>query len=318
MSLSTPVAFMIFNRPDLTQLVFKAIARAEPERLLVVADGPRFPEEVEKCEQARAIIDGVDWKCDVLTNYSDKNLGCGQRVASGINWVFSKVEEAIFLEDDTLPDMSFFPYCEILLEHYRYDKRIMTINGNNFQSGKRETEYSYHFSKYCSCWGWASWRRAWKHYDYQMKTWPLFKKAGMMKMICPDLIEQCFWANLFDSMYENPGEIDTWDHQWKYACWSQNGLAIMPNVNLVANIGLGRPDASHTIGHNPLLAKLSKSQEMWEIKHPPFVVRQRDADTYIFDYFVGGKQMRKNHALLGKLHQSLSVIQEKVKAVFRL
>jgi len=318
MSLSTPVAFLIFNRPDLTQIVFEAIAKAEPKQLFVVADGPRFHAEAKKCAQARAIIDRVDWECDVVTNYSDKNLGCGRRVSSGIEWVFSEVEEAIFLEDDTLPDASFFPYCEILLEHYRHDERIMTINGNNFQLGRSKTEYSYHFSKYCSCWGWASWRRAWKHYDYEMKTWPAFKQAGMMKMICSDPHEQRFWTKLFDSMYENPLGIDTWDHQWKYACWTQNGLAIEPSVNLVANIGLGRSDASHTTGHNPLLAALSKTQELWEIRHPPFVVRHRDADTYIFDYIIGGKQMKENDALLGKLHRGLSAIREKAKAAFNL
>lgn len=316
MSLSTPVAFMIFNRPDLTQVVFEAIAKAEPKTLFVVADGPRFPAEAEKCAQTRAIIDRVDWDCDVFTNYSEKNLGCGRRVASGIDWVFSEVEKAIFLEDDTLPDISFFPYCEILLEHYRHDERIMTINGNNFQSGNRKTEYSYHFSKFCSCWGWASWRRAWKHYDYEMKTWPAFKRGGMMKMICPDLYEQRFWTRLFDSMYENPEEIDTWDHQWKYACWSQNGLAIAPNVNLVANIGLGRTDASHTTGHNPLLAKLSKNQGLEEIKHPPFVVRHYDADNYIFDYIIGGKQMKEHDALLGKFRRGLSTTWKKARAAF--
>jgi len=316
MSLSTPVAFTIFNRPDLTQIVFEAIARVEPKTLFVVADGPRFLEEEEKCAQTRGIIDRVDWKCDVFKNYSDRNLGCGRRVASGIEWVFSEVEEAIFLEDDTLPDLSFFPYCEALLDRYRHDERIMTINGNNFQSGRIKTDYSYHFSKYCSCWGWASWRRAWKHYDYEMKSWPVFKRDGMMKMICPDLIEQRFWTNLFDSMYENPGEIDTWDHQWKYACWSQNGLAIMPNVNLVANIGLGRTDASHTTGYNPLLDELSKNQALREIKHPSFVVRHCDADNYIFDHIIGGKQLKEHDTLLGKFRRSLSGALKKAGAVF--
>jgi hypothetical protein len=133
MSLSTPVAFLIFNRPDLTQIVFEAIAKVKPKQLFVVADGPRFAAEAKKCEQARAAIDRVDWECEVFTNFSDTNLGCGQRVASGIGWVFSEVEEAIFLEDDCLPVESFFSFCQALLEHYRHDERIMTINGNNFQ-----------------------------------------------------------------------------------------------------------------------------------------------------------------------------------------
>ncbi len=304
MSLSTPIAFLIFNRPDLTQMVFEMIAKAKPKMLLVVADGPRFPEEDEKCEQARAFINRVDWNCEVLTNFSDKNLGCGRRISSGIEWVFSKVEEVIFLEDDCLPVESFFRYCQELLERYRHDERIMTINGSNFQSGRKRTEYSYHFTRYNSSWGWASWRRAWKHYDYEMKSWPEFKQTGIMGMVCEDPYEQKFWISLFDSIYEKPGEIDTWDHQWNFACWSQSGLAIEPRVNLVSNLGLDRPDATHTTGHNPMLAHMSKSQEMKEIKHPPFVVRHSVADTYIFDYVIGGKKMKK-YALVRKLLRRL-------------
>jgi hypothetical protein len=310
MPLSTPVVFLIFNRPDLTQKVFEAIAKAEPKQLFVIADGPRSPAEAEKCAQARAIVDQVDWKCDVFTNYSEKNLGCGRRVASGIEWVFSKVEEAIFLEDDCVPSMSFFLFCQVLLEKYRHDKRIMTINGNNFQSGRSRTKYSYHFSKYNGCWGWASWRRAWEHYDFEMKTWPEFKQTGMLEMICEDPYERTFWTRLFNSMYEDPYKGDTWDHQWKYACWSQNGLSIEPSVNLVSNLGIGRPDATHTSGKDPLLEQISKTREMGEIKHPPFVVRNREADDYIFDYIVGGKNMKK-YALLTKLRSCLSTIREK-------
>jgi hypothetical protein len=313
---SSPVAFLIFNRPELTQIVFDVIANVRPKKLFVVADGPRFPEEAEKCEQARAVINRIDWNCEVFTNFSDINLGCGRRVASGIDWVFSNVEEAIFLEDDTLPVDSFFTYCQVLLKRYRHDKRIMTINGNNFQSGHIRSEYSYHFSKYNGCWGWATWRRAWHHYDYEMKTWPAFKKAEMMKMICPDPHEQRFWTKLFDSMYENPVGIDTWDHQWKYACWSQNGLAIEPSVNLVSNLGLDRPDATHTTAKNPMLEQISKTQEMGEIKHPPFVVRHREADQYLFDYVIGGKKMKESYALLGKLRRNLLTILEKAKAAF--
>ena len=310
MSFSTPVAFIIFNRPDLAQLVFEAIAKVRPEKLFVVADGPRFPEEALKCEQTRAVINKIDWDCEIVTNFSDKNLGCGRRVSSGIDWVFSNVEEAIFLEDDCLPAESFFSYCQALLDRYRDDHRIMAINGNNFQSGQSRTEYSYHFSKYNGCWGWASWRRAWKHYDYEMKTWPEFKKTGMLDMVCDGPYEKKFWSRLFDSMYEDPYKEDTWDHQWKYACWSQSGLSIEPGVNLVANLGIGRPDATHTRGKNPLLDQISKTREMGEIKHPPFVVRHRAADAYIFDYFAGGNQMKK-YALLNRLRSRLSAIKKK-------
>ncbi len=308
MLLTTPIAFFIFNRPDLTQIVFKIIAEAKPEKLFVVADGPRFSQEEEKCKASRAVIESVDWDCEVLTNYSDKNLGCGRRIASGIEWVFSKVEEAIFLEDDCLPVYSFFKYCQELLEYYRHDERIMTINGTNLQSGQRRTEYSYHFTRYNCSWGWASWRRAWKHYDYEMKSWPEFKQKGMIKRVCEDPYEQRFWIKLFDSVCGNPGGIDTWDHQWNYVCWLQNGLAIEPEVNLVSNIGLGHQDATHTTGNNPVLKHLSRTLEIKEIKHPPFVARHRGADVYIFDYVIGGKKMKKQDTLSGKLCRRFSSI----------
>jgi len=317
MSITSPVVFMIFNRPDFTGRVFEAIARARPKQLFVVADGPRFSEDEEKCSQSRAVIDRVDWTCDVFKNYSETNLGCGRRISSGIDWVFSHVKEAIFLEDDTLPVDSFFPYCRELLDRYRHDERIMTINGNNFQSGQARSEYSYHFSKYNGCWGWATWRRAWQHYDYEMKTWPEYKRGGMLPLICEDPYEQRFWTMMFDSMYENPGRIDTWDHQWKYACWSRNGLAIEPSVNLVANIGLGRPDASHTTTVDPILAQLSKTQELYRIEHPPLVARNAAADAYIFDYVIGGNRMKRENTLRGRLSRLLSATQERIKVAFQ-
>ncbi len=318
MSFSTPVVFLIFNRPDLTQRVFEVISKAKPGQLFVVADGPRFSAEAEKCNQARAVIDRVDWECDIHKNFSDKNLGCGRRISSGIDWVFSQVDEAIILEDDTLPVDSFFTYCQILLEHYRDDERIMTINGNNFQSGQSRSEYSYHFSKYNACWGWATWRRAWKHYDYEMRTWPEFKQSGMLEMICEDPYEQKFWTMLFDSMYENSGKIDTWDHQWKYACWSQNGLAIEPSVNLVSNLGFARTDATHTTGKNPMLEQILITHEIKEINHAPFVARNREADQYVFDYIIGGLRMKRSNTLAGRLYNRLADIYNKIRMVFQI
>lgn len=308
--LKTPVAFIIFNRPDLTEVVFEAIAKVKPKKLLVVADGPRFPEEAEKCEKARAIIEKVDWDCEVLTNFSEKNLGCRYRVSSGLDWVFSEVEEAIILEDDCLPAPSFFYFCHTLLEHYRHDERIMHISGNNFQAGLSRTDYSYYFSKYNHIWGWASWRRAWKHFDRNMKTWTEFNKLGMMNFVCESPHEQTYWTNIFDQMFVE-SRPDTWDYIWTYTCWFQNGLSILPNSNLVSNIGFGS-DATHTLGESPY-ARLSTTN-IWEISHPPFVVRHRDADIYTFNYVFGGKDMRENNTLPAKMHQRLSAVKRKVES----
>lgn len=308
--LSTPVAFLIFNRPDLTELVFEAIARAKPKKLLVVADGPRFPEEAEKCQKARAVIEKVDWDCEVLTNFSETNLGCGRRVASGLDWVFSEVEEAIIIEDDCLPSHSFFYFCQSLLEYYRHDERIMLISGGNFQHGQSRTDYTYYFSKYNDNWGWASWRRAWNYYDYEMKTWPEYKKANLIMSICNDPNEQAFWTALFDDVCS--GSIDTWDYQWTYAFFSQMGSAVVPNSNLIANLGC-RTDATHTKSEDNPIANLPRT-EIWEIKHPPFIVRNQEADAYAFEHVFLGRDRAEEDNLMKRMKQKFGT---KVKNILK-
>lgn len=288
MTLTTPVAFLIFNRPELTQTVFAAIRQAKPQKLLVVADGPRFPEEIEKCRKTREIINRIDWECEVLTNFSEINLGCKQRVSSGLDWVFSEVEEAIILEDDCLPKPSFFNFCQTLLEYYKCDERIMHISGDNFQNGRQRNNFSYYFSKYSHVWGWASWRRAWKYYDVGMQTWSDLKKMDMINLTCESIYEQRYWNNIFENVFN--GVVDTWDYQWLYACWSQSGLSILPNSNLVSNLGFGS-DATHTTSKSSR-SRLSVT-DIWEIKHPRFVVRDRNADYYTFNSHYGGKNMKK-------------------------
>jgi hypothetical protein len=240
---TTPVVFLVFNRPDLTERVFRRIAEAKPQTLLLVADGPRSEKEVKICTQVREIIDRVDWDCRVLKNFSDTNLGCKRRVASGLDWAFDQVSEAIILEDDCLPSPSFFYFCQTLLERYRDDERIFMIGGNNFQFGINRTEDSYYFSRYAEIWGWATWRRAWQCYDVTMMSWPAFKAAGGMRWAFEHPAEQQYWERYFQETYE--GKIDTWDYIWFYTCLSQSGLSILPNINLVSNLGFG-PNATHT------------------------------------------------------------------------
>jgi hypothetical protein len=165
------VALIIFNRTDTTKKVFEVLRQVKPAKLLVIADAPRhnYPDDIEKCAATRQIIEQVDWNCQVIKNYSEKNLGNKLRISTGLNWVFEQVEQAIILEDDCLPHPSFLPFCEDLLDKYQDDQRIMTRSGNNFQFGRKRTEYSYYFSRYTLIWGWATWRRAWQHYDAEMK-----------------------------------------------------------------------------------------------------------------------------------------------------
>ncbi|MEW5859289.1 MAG: glycosyltransferase family 2 protein, partial [Cyanobacteriota bacterium] len=244
--MKTPVALLIFKRPETTAKVFEAIRQAKPPKLLVVADGPRTdqPGEAEMCAAARAIIDTVDWNCEVIKNYSDVNLGCGLRPATGINWVFEQVEEAILFEDDCLPHPTFFQFCEELLEKYRDDERVMSIAGTNLLGERKLPGQSYYFSYFGGNWGWASWRRAWKYFDYDIKQWPEILESGFLENYLRVPKYYLFWQKIFQNAYQNQNR-SCWDYQWLLACWLQHGLKIVPEVNLITNIGFGA-NATHT------------------------------------------------------------------------
>lgn len=243
----SPVVFIIFNRPDKTLITFDAIAKARPTKLLVIADGPRtsVAGELELCEKTRKIIDSVDWDCEVLKNYSDINLGCRNRLATGLNWVFEQVPEAIILEDDCLPAPEFFQFCDEMLSYYRDEDRIGMISGDNFQNGIRRGTGDYYFSRYCHIWGWATWARAWKNYDVNVSRWPELRRSNWLESIGFSGDEKKFWTKAFDRVHSK--QQDTWDYQWTFSCWLNNMLAIMPNVNLISNIGFDN-DATHTTG----------------------------------------------------------------------
>lgn len=277
--IDTPVALLIFNRPDTTAKVFGEIAKAKPSKLLIVSDGPRpdRPGEAELCAAARAIVEQVNWDCEVLRNYSEKNLGCRQRVASGLDWVFKHVKEAIILEDDCLPDQSFFAFCQELLSRYRDDSRVMQICGSNFlNSWKRDERFSYYFSKYGPVWGWASWARAWKYNDVEMKIWPEIKSKRIYEDFSFNEEEARWRLDLYDKVYS--GEIDTWDYQWGFAKMINSGLSIIPTTNLVSNIGF-RADGTHTLSadNNPYAA-MQTGEIGFPLFHPKFVLQDRFSD----------------------------------------
>ena len=250
MKLKTPILLIIFNRPDTTQQVFNAIRQAQPRQLFVAADGPREDKdgEAEKCQRTREIVKQVDWDCEVRTLFQEKNLGCGLGPVTAINWFFENAEEGIILEDDCLPHPGFFVFCETLLDYYRDNEKIMHISGNNFQYGRKRGNASYYFSTYTHNWGWATWRRAWKHFDFYCTS------AEHRKHV--------------------------WDKQWEISARKQGGLAILPNVNLVSNIGFG-PDATHTFGA-ARYANLSTQSLAFPLVHPKRISRNKAADRYTY------------------------------------
>src|SRR5262245_969210 len=282
----TPVAFIIFNRPDVTERVFAEIARARPRQLLIIADGARLdrPGEAEKCAAVRAIVERVNWPCDVVKNYSAVNLGCGRREVSGMIWIFEQVEEAIILEDDTLPHPTFFRFCEEMLEQYRHDERVMHISGDNWLFGRKEIDDSYFFSRYCLSWGWASWRRAFRLYDPEMKLWPSLRNTSWLTDTLGDPRAVEHWTRLFDLTHAGVENVDTWDFQWLFSIWAHHGLSVLPNTNLISNLGFSREDAAHTKGGaKDRRNKATTAEMIFPLKHPLCMIRDGEADQLMFD-----------------------------------
>ena len=307
MTRRSPLRLIIFNRPDLTMRTFSTIRQQRPERLFIVADGPRpqHPTDSDLCIKSRAIVENIDWPCIVYRNYSTSNLGPKLRISSGLTWVFDHVEEAIILEDDCVAHEDFFRFCELLLEKYKHDTRIWTITGNNFQNYNVRGDGSYYFSKYCTSWGWATWRRAWKNYQGSIPFWRDWSTSEDWHMKTPDKIEREYWSNIFNLVENNP-PWDAWDYPWQACVWHQGGLCATPNINLVSNVGFGL-DATHTKSFSSNLAN-TKTGEIGEIIHPTNIEQDIVADRYLFDYSYGGREQRLPRSLLHKANKIKGMI----------
>ena len=233
----TPILFLIFNRPKATEKVFNAIRKVQPKQLFIAADGPRLDklEDIKRCEQTRSVVKKIDWPCEVKTLFRTDNLGCGKAVSQAISWFFTHVEEGIILEDDCLPNRSFFDFSAIMLEKYRNNDQIMHISGTNhlFNTKLTPLNNTYFFSAFSSVWGWATWRRAWSMYDFDIHDWKNSEQYTTHRFL-----NQSFRALLHEE-FSNVAtqKTDTWDWQWIFCIQKHNGLCITPMVNLVSNIG---------------------------------------------------------------------------------
>jgi len=257
--LTTPVLFLVFNRPDVTKKVFAEIKKAKPEKLFIAADGPRNPEEKKKTDEVRKIVSNIDWPCKVKRLFRNENLGCKYAVSSAIDWFFENEEQGIILEDDCLPSKSFFRFCQELLEKYKNDERIMHISGTNVKKISRIKE-DYFFSETYNVWGWATWRRAWQKYDVEMKNWPKWRLKIFKFMKDYSFFNKFISFRLYELTYQN--KIDTWDYQWDFICKIKNGLSIIPRVNLITNLGF--LEGTHTTNYK----KKEKSLKKFEIEFP--------------------------------------------------
>ncbi|WP_069660426.1 nucleotide-diphospho-sugar transferase [Arcticibacter eurypsychrophilus] len=296
---TSPVLFLIFNRPDTTQKVFEQISEAKPAKLYIAADGPRRDREGEDllCKETREIIKNINWPCELKTLFRDKNLGCKYGVSTALDWFFSNENEGIILEDDCLPSNDFFRFCDVLLEKYREDTRISSIAGCNFHSGKRWGDKSYYFSNNLEVWGWASWRRVWQHYDAELSEYQAEDVSEAFNTVFNEPIISAEYLEIFNQL--KAGKIDTWDYQLKFITFFNNGLTIIPNVNLISNIGF-RADATHTKTDNDQLADLPTEALSDPLSHPLYIIPNKEADLNILEFEFQLRQKKINNNKLSR------------------
>jgi hypothetical protein len=284
----TPILLLVFNRLDTTQRVWQALRALRPAKLYVVADGPRAhkPDEANQCQAVRNYIqENMDWDGKLCTLFRPSNLGCKLSVSMGIDWFFEQEEQGIILEDDCLPHPTFFPFCEQLLRHYAQDERIMHIGGKNFQHGQHRGAAgdSYYFSRLSHIWGWATWRRAWQHYNRNMQGLEAYLQTHKAK----DLGWQWFYYHKYRQNFNKvkDGRLDTWDYQWNFSVWQQNAYCIVPNVNLVTNIGFDN-QATHT-ANRQTLEDGKQAPMLFPMQHPKEFQYHPPADNYTLGVIYG-------------------------------
>ncbi len=277
-----PILFIIFNRLDTAERVFAEIKKQQPKRLYIAADGPRAnkPGEAEKCQKVRDLAKQVDWDCELKTLFREKNYGCGRAVSGAISWFFENEEMGIILEDDCLPHPDFFPYCRELLIKYKDDDRIGIVSGDNLQFGIKYGDASYYFSAYANIWGWASWRRTWQGYDLYLKDYQLAEFKKNIEMYFSSWCERQVWRNKFLVMKKQGN--NTWDYQFSFYNWRHHRLNIVPNTNLISNIGFNA-DSTHTGSVADPNSNLPTAAIM-PLTHPVDFVQNKVADKFVYNH----------------------------------
>lgn len=291
-NLYTPILFLTFNRLNTTKKVFQAIKEAHPKKLYVASDGPRASVSGEdlKVKEVRDFIESnINWECEVKTLFRDNNLGCKLAVSGAIDWFFENEEQGIILEDDCLPDQSFFRFCEELLERYKDNEEIAVISGNNFNKEKIG-EADYYLSKIPHIWGWATWRRTWKKYDVTMSSFPKFKKNEEIKKIWSDKNVQNYWLYILNEVYNN--KINTWDYQLSFFLFINKSFCICPNINLVSNIGFGKEFTNTMVPDERVMDLISKEIN-FPLSHPSQIKYDISNDSYVNRIYLNNYKLKK-------------------------
>lgn len=291
MGLETPVLLCSFNRPDLTRAMIDRLRQVKPARLVFSVDGPRAhrPEDASKVQQVRSLVNEIDWNCQLTTRFSDTNQGCMLGPVAGMNTAFAQYERAIVLEDDCLPDLSFFRFCEEMLDRYEDDSRIGMITGSR-QLPTRTSDASYGFSRYAFIWGWASWRRTWERFDVKIENWPTYRDAGVLESEIPYPATREFFRKRLQKVYAGE-ERSVWDYQFNLMMWANHMLCVVPETNLIENLGQFHPDATHAQCEATSSVNALRSIE-FPLQHPRFVIPDPEADRWV------SRKLFTDHALV--------------------
>jgi hypothetical protein len=293
-----PVLLTVFNRPDETRQVLARLKQVRPEKIFIAADGPRAGRSEDEllCEEVqRLVTEEIDWPATILTDFAPSNLGLRHRMSSAITWALQHEDRVIVLEDDCVPDPTFFRFCTELLERFKDDPRVGVITGDNFQPEEFECLASYYFSRYPHCWGWATWRRAWELYDVTMAEWLQVRETDWLQTIYQHPLEALYWQQMFDKTYKN--EINTWDYQWTYICWRFNMITVTPALNLVTNVGT-QCSATNTKHIDKAKHHLKLYSMAFPLNHPQTILRNVTADDFVQRTHFG---RAKDPSLLGRV-----------------
>ena len=291
----TPILIIAWKRPQKTRELIGKIKQINPDILYIACDGPKNENIIEdnKVKETMDILlksfEEVNSKKYLFSKY---NQGCKIGVSNAINWFFENESEGIILEDDCIPHLDFFSFCQEMLEIYRNDERIWSITGHNQQNNVQRGSGTYYFSKYPRSWGWATWKRCWVKYDRDITDWPKIKSKGVLKNKLKTKREINFWVNILDNIYHH-NSPNTWDYQWTLSSFLNSGLTIVPNKNLIQNIGFDE-DSTHTFGRDLNTFKGKEKENclsIFPIIHPDYFVVEKKADEIvdILEYSGGNK-----------------------------
>lgn len=310
-NIDIPVALIFFTRPDLLRQTFEKIRIARPKQLFLIQDGPRVGNDNDALQvlACREIVENIDWQCDVYKNYSEINLGCGYRVYSGLNWAFEHVDELVILEDDCVPSISFFTFCKEILSKYKHDTRIDMISGMNHLGKYDKCPSDYFFSTGGSIWGWATWKRAWKNVSFTME--PL-KDEYTLKLLenlyGNDFIKE---GILKIKKLERGEKLTSWSYQRGLNMFLNNGLIVVPKVNMISNIGLTE-NGTNTVSSLKFIPKAQRGMYFMklhelnsEIVHPKYVLNdvfyKNQVDKILGNHNVLIKNLRRIESVLYRI-----------------